>query len=171
MLVFDRRSFLQTTGVGVVAAASSNLNDAIAADAGSPAEAPGFYRFSLGEIRITSLCDGLFFLPTDSIATNVEAGEKKAYFDAHYIAPDVFRLQANPLLIETEQKRILVDTGVGPGKSWAPYAGRLTKCLEQAGIGLELDQYGCPDPLSWRSFRRVWCRSGQAVPKRGIGAF
>jgi len=55
-------------------------------------------------------------------------------FDAHYIAMDVFRLQANPLLIDTGEKRILVDTGVGPGKGWARYAGRLTKSLEEAGI-------------------------------------
>jgi metal-dependent hydrolase (beta-lactamase superfamily II) len=72
--------------------------------------------------------------PTDSIATNVEASEKKAYFDAHYIAPDVFRLQANPLLIETGEKRILIDTGLGPSTGWAVHAGRLTKSLEAAGI-------------------------------------
>lgn len=137
MLTLDRRSFLQTAAAGTFAAVGttySSFDNASAASAESSAEAPGFYRFALGEVHITSLCDGLFFLPTDSIATNVEAGEKKAYFDAHYIAPDVFRLQANPLLIETGQKRILVDTGIGPGQSWAPYAGRLTKCLESAGI-------------------------------------
>ena len=128
---FDRRSFIQTAAAGTFAAATNSFDNASAATPGSSAEAPGFYRFALGDIHITSLCDGLFFLPTDSIATNVEAGEKKAYFDAHYIAPDVFRLQANPLLIETGEKRILVDTGVGPGKSWAPYAGRLAKCLER----------------------------------------
>ena len=134
MLVIDRRSFLKTAAVGAVAAASGSSTDATAADIGGSVEAPGFYRFRLGEFHIAPLCDGVFSLPTDSIATNVEAGERKAYFDAHYMTADVFPLQANPLLIETGEKRILVDTGMGPGQNWAPSAGRLAKSLDEAGV-------------------------------------
>ncbi|UXN66546.1 hypothetical protein N8E89_26000 (plasmid) [Phyllobacterium sp. A18/5-2] len=109
------------------------------AAAGPIQASPGHYSFTLGEFHITALCDGVFFLPTDSIATNVQADEKKAYFDAHYIAPDVFRLQASPLLIDTGQKRILIDTGLGPSTGWAVHAGRVTKTLAAAGITPDLD--------------------------------
>jgi glyoxylase-like metal-dependent hydrolase (beta-lactamase superfamily II) len=134
MLVFDRRSFLKSATVGAVATACGSAGDVTAASPDVPVEAPGFYRFRLGEFHIAPLCDGVFFLPMDSIATNAEAGERKAYFDAHYMTADVFPLQASPLLIETREKRILVDTGVGPGQDWAPTAGRLAKSLEEAGV-------------------------------------
>lgn len=134
MLVADRRSFLKTAALGAVAAASGGSTNAIAASADTSVEAPGFYRFPLGDFHIASLCDGMFFLPMDSIATNADAGEKKAYFDAHYMTADAFPLQATPLLIETGTKRILVDTGMGPGQDWAPAAGRLAKSLQEAGV-------------------------------------
>jgi glyoxylase-like metal-dependent hydrolase (beta-lactamase superfamily II) len=134
MLVVDRRSFLKTAAIGAVATTAGGPTDVIAASADVPVEAPGFYRFRLGDFHITALCDGVFFLPMDSIATNAEAGERKRYFDAHYMTAGEFPLQASPLLIETGEKRILVDTGVGPGQEWAPTAGRLAKSLEEAGV-------------------------------------
>ncbi|MDE3812315.1 MBL fold metallo-hydrolase [Sinorhizobium meliloti] len=134
MSVIDRRSFLKAAAAGAVATASGRSTDAIAADTGASVEAPGFYRFRLGDFHIAPLCDGMFFLPMDSIATNAEAGERKAYFDAHYMTADVFPLQTNPLLIEMGEKRILVDTGMGPGRNWAPTAGRLAKSLGEAGV-------------------------------------
>lgn len=133
MLVLDRRQLLQMTAAGAVLAAAARPDEA-AAETAARAETPGFQRFQLGEFQITALCDGVFALPTDSIATNVEEGEKKAYFEAHYIPADMFQLQINPVAIDTGQKRVLVDTGVGAGKDWASGAGRLAASLEAAGI-------------------------------------
>jgi len=138
MLTLDRRDFLQTTAVAAFTAAAtaySSFDDARASTPGSSAEAPGFYRFALGDFQIALLCDGVFVLPTDSFATNVRPEEKKPYFDAHYLAPDMVQLQASPLLIDAGQKRILVDTGLASGTDWAAWAGRLTKTLTAAGIG------------------------------------
>jgi glyoxylase-like metal-dependent hydrolase (beta-lactamase superfamily II) len=134
MLVIDRRSFLKAATVGAVATATGSPTDVTAASPDVPIEAPGFYRFRLGEFHIALLCDGVFVLPMDSIATNADAGEREAYFVAHYMTADVFPLQASPLLIEAGEKRILVDTGIGPGQDWAPTAGRLAKSLEEAGV-------------------------------------
>jgi glyoxylase-like metal-dependent hydrolase (beta-lactamase superfamily II) len=47
---------------------------------------------------------------------------------------DIFQLQANPLLIGSAEKLVLVDTGVGPPPDWAPTAGRLPKSLQNAGV-------------------------------------
>ena len=134
MLATNRRAFLKAAVAGTVVSTLEIPEFASAADPGPIKGSLGYYSFNLGEFHIATLCDGVFFLPTDSIATNVEADEKKAYFDAHYIAPDVFRLQATPLLIDTGEKRILVDTGLGPSTGWAVHAGRVTKSLEAAGI-------------------------------------
>ncbi|RUM97008.1 MBL fold metallo-hydrolase [Pseudaminobacter arsenicus] len=134
MLVLDRRNLLQMTAAGAVLAAGGARPHEAAAKAAASNDAPGFYRFQLGEFRITALCDGVFALPTDSIATNVEKAERTAYFEAHYIPADMFQLQLNPLVIDTGQKRLLVDTGIGAGKDWATNAGRLAGSLEGAGI-------------------------------------
>lgn len=133
MLATNRRAFLKAAVAGTVVSALENPEFASAA-AGPIQASPGHYSFTLGAFHITALCDGVFFLPTDSIATNVQAEEKKAYFDAHYIAADVFRLQASPLLIDTGEKRILIDTGLGRSTGWAVHAGRVTKTFAAAGI-------------------------------------
>jgi glyoxylase-like metal-dependent hydrolase (beta-lactamase superfamily II) len=133
MLALNRRRFLSTTIVGTVACASGVPSEAASSSESTSIDAPGFYRFRIGSFHVATLCDGLFFLPLDSIATNADPSERKAYFDAHYMTADAFPLQVNPLLIETGQKRALVDTGIGPGRDWAPTAGRLAISLDQSG--------------------------------------
>ncbi|MFA1678174.1 MBL fold metallo-hydrolase [Rhizobium mongolense] len=134
MLVLDRRSFLTSAALGTAAAGLGRSEHASAADSELPAEAPGFYSLKVGEFRIAPVCDGVFHLPMNSIATNAEPAARKAYFDAQYMTADVFQLQVNPLLIDTAEKLVLVDTGVGPGQDWAPTAGRLAKSLQNAGV-------------------------------------
>jgi glyoxylase-like metal-dependent hydrolase (beta-lactamase superfamily II) len=81
------------------------------------------------------LCDGIFELPLASIAINADPNERKAYFNARHMTADAFPLQVNPVLIEAGEKRILVDTGMGPGQS--PTAGRLARSLKHAGVAPE----------------------------------
>ncbi len=134
MFSTDRRAFLKAAAAGSVVSVFEIPSLASAANAGPVKPSPGSYSFAIGEFQVTMLCDGVFFLPTDSFATNVQPEEKKPYFDAHYLAPDIVRLQANPLVIDTRQKLILVDTGLTPGTEWAAHAGHLAKSLSAAGI-------------------------------------
>jgi glyoxylase-like metal-dependent hydrolase (beta-lactamase superfamily II) len=134
MSVIDRRRFLTSAAFGVAAAALVRPEHAAAAGSELPADAPGFYSFKLGEFRIAPVCDGVFHLPMNSIATNAEPAARKAYFDAHYMTAEVVQLQANPLLIGSAEKLVLIDTGVGPAQDWAPGAGRLATSLENAGV-------------------------------------
>ncbi len=137
MLSFDRRGFLAfSAAAGAALASREAASQAAAAWGDTVAEAPGFYRFPLGQFQITTLCDGVFFLPSDSIAINAEAGERKAYFDAHFFEAGVVRLQANPLVIDTGEHRIVVDTGLAPKEHWARYAGRFTTSSNEAGVAL-----------------------------------
>jgi glyoxylase-like metal-dependent hydrolase (beta-lactamase superfamily II) len=133
MIRINRRSLLTSATLGATAGIGRWDAVAAAGSAMSP-DAPGFYSFKFGQFRITPVCDGMFFLPMDSIATNVDPATRKTYFDAYYMTADIFPLQASPLLISTADKLILVDTGIGPGQDWAPTAGRLVKSLEQAGV-------------------------------------
>ncbi|MRG57809.1 MBL fold metallo-hydrolase [Phyllobacterium sp. SYP-B3895] len=134
MFTTSRRAFFKAAAAGAVVPVFQIPLLASEADAGAVEPSLGSYSFAIGEFQVTMLCDGVFILPTDSFATNVQPEVKKPYFDAHYLAPDNVRLQANPLLIDTGQKRILVDAGLAPGTKWAAHAGRLSKSLAAAGV-------------------------------------
>jgi glyoxylase-like metal-dependent hydrolase (beta-lactamase superfamily II) len=140
MITLGRRRFIQITTAGAVSTVGYSFSVPRMAWATAPfssQQPAGFYRLKLGEFQITAVSDGFFELPTNSIATNVPEEERKAYFNAHFISLDKFRLQASPLLINTGAKFVLVDTGVGPDNGWAPGAGRLGQTLNAAGIDPE----------------------------------
>lgn len=141
MLTLNRRNFIQTGCVTALAGATGLIalpNQAGAKVSFGSDQTPGFYRYRLGDFEIITLSDGYFELPSDSIATNAQPEERKSYFETHFIPQDNFRLQASPLLINTGEKLILVDTGIGPGSDWAPGAGLLQKSLEAAGVKPEM---------------------------------
>lgn len=133
-----RRAFLQ---LGSAAAAGLLLPSRSAA--GSAAGAPaGFYRFPLGDLRITVLKDGYFFLshitpeemePAEVLGTNVESEVLAEYFRTRLLdAPDP-RLQISPVVIDSGGTRTLVDSGwMGDGAS--PHAGGLQSSMEAAGV-------------------------------------
>jgi glyoxylase-like metal-dependent hydrolase (beta-lactamase superfamily II) len=139
MIRLNRRQFVESSAAAVV------LGGAMGSLALPPSsrgeapfmrrQAPGFHRSQIGQFEIIALSDGFFELPSESIATNAPPEERKNYFETRFIPQDKFRLQATPLLINTGQKLVLVDAGVGPKAAWAPGAGRLAESLSAAGIG------------------------------------
>ena len=140
MTTTDRRRFLQATGIGLLgglAGWAPPLRPAYAAAPSASGQAAGFYRLRVGEFEVVVLSDGFFELPTDSIATNAPAEERQAYLEARSIPLDKFPLQASPLLIDTGDRLVLVDAGVGADNGWAPGAGRLGAALAAAGIDHE----------------------------------
>ena len=100
-------------------------------------QSPGFYRFGGGGVEATVLNDGYFELPGDSFAVNAPAEERKAYFEARAMPLDKVRHQASPILVNTGQRLVLIDTGSGPGTAMSPHAGRLGQSLAAAGVAPE----------------------------------
>jgi glyoxylase-like metal-dependent hydrolase (beta-lactamase superfamily II) len=91
-------------------------------------QAPGFYRFRLGDFRITVLSDGTTSRDLPEIMSN--PGSVRAAFDASHETLPV-PLSINAYLIDTGAKRILVDTGAG--ELLEPTAGHLVTNLRAAG--------------------------------------
>jgi glyoxylase-like metal-dependent hydrolase (beta-lactamase superfamily II) len=138
MIAITRRN-LMAVGAGMLASAAAgpSRRPALAAAPLAGKQAPGFFRQRVGDIEVTVLSDGFFELPSDSIATNVPPEERKAYLEAHFVPLDKFPLQASPVLINTRDKLVLVDSGVGAGAGWAPGAGRLLDTLAAVGVAPE----------------------------------
>jgi glyoxylase-like metal-dependent hydrolase (beta-lactamase superfamily II) len=102
-------------------------------EAGAPqvrAQAPGFYRYILGDYEVTALLDGTHGLNVDDLAVGAKPGE---------VAKDLARVRMaspvegmiNAFLVNTGEKLILIDTGAG--ELYGKDGGLLVSNLAAAG--------------------------------------
>src|SRR5882757_4375587 len=124
-----RRTLLKGTALAAASAA-------LPADAAAPSsgkQAAGFYRFTLGGFELTSVYDGFWNRPIDEkFVRNAPYAEvKKALADA-FMPPDPLAMPFTPLLVNTGNKLVLIDSG--SGGQLAATAGTLVANLTAAGI-------------------------------------
>jgi glyoxylase-like metal-dependent hydrolase (beta-lactamase superfamily II) len=100
-------------------------------------QAPGFYRYKVGDYELTQLSDGAATFPMpDHFVTNVSKDRAIAEAEKLYLAPPgKITVPFNPVLINTGSKLVLIDTGYGPNVS--PRVGHLPASLAAAGISPE----------------------------------
>jgi len=115
MTEFTRRSVL----TGAVAASATALASGVPSPvrAAAPlanAQAPGFYRYKVGSFEITVINDGAnrMQLPADLVA-NASKDQVNEALAAAYLDKDVFVGPYNPVVVNTGQKLVLIDTGTG----------------------------------------------------------
>ncbi|MBU2983597.1 MBL fold metallo-hydrolase [Lentibacter algarum] len=119
-----------------VAAAMPAFALPAAAQLGAPeGQNPGYFRFTLGDMRLTVLSDGYFSNPTTGLGINAPRDEVQAFLQAYYLDVDKGYSHTNHLLIETGEHKVLVD--VGSGDRWFETTGKLVSNLEAAGLGLD----------------------------------
>ena len=135
MAEFTRRSLL--TGTTALAASSINLNlgsttaRATASVVGK--QAPGFYRYKVGDFEITQLTDGANTFPMpDGFVSNMAKDRALAAAEAAYMPKGQVTVPYNPMAINTGSKLVLIDTGYGPGAG--PTVGLLLTNLAAASI-------------------------------------
>ena len=92
-------------------------------------QAPGYYRFMLGDFEITALSDGTLALPVDKVLHTQPERVQAALRDQHIGLPA--ETSVNAFLINTGSKLVLVDAGAGT--LWGPTAGKLLASLKAAG--------------------------------------
>jgi glyoxylase-like metal-dependent hydrolase (beta-lactamase superfamily II) len=77
-------------------------------------QAPGFYRYKVGDYECTSINDGARTFPMpDTFVTNVPKEEALGAAEAAYMPKGMVTVPFNPQLINTGSKLILIDTGNG----------------------------------------------------------
>jgi glyoxylase-like metal-dependent hydrolase (beta-lactamase superfamily II) len=111
-------------------------------------QAPGFYRFRLGDYLVTMVSDGQLSLPTTTLAANVPEATLRSYLKTIRHGGDMQRGHLNLTLIDTGDQVILVDAGAGP--NFQESAGRIEASLDAAGyrpedITLIVITHGHPD--------------------------
>jgi glyoxylase-like metal-dependent hydrolase (beta-lactamase superfamily II) len=93
-------------------------------------QAPGYYRFMVGNIEVTALFDGAFPLKPAEILTNLKPKEVTRLLAQAYEGSAV-TTSVNGYLVNTGEKLVLIDTGTGT--SMGPTTGHLIENLKASG--------------------------------------
>jgi len=138
MINLNRRHLLAGAAAAGAAGALTSLGAPAARAAVPPAgaQAPGFYRYKVGDYECTSINDGVFLRPIDNFVSNVPKEQAQAAADACYMPSGMVAVPFNPQLVNTGSKLVLIDCGngvsmLGPSKG---RAGRTLQNLAAAGV-------------------------------------
>ena len=123
-------------GAGILAATSSaNLfalsGPALAQGAPMP-QAPGFYRYKVGDITLTAVNDGFARRPLEGFVRNAELADVKKAMEQAFLPQDALSITFTTLVVQTGGKLALIDTG--NGDSGAPTSGSWLANFRAAGF-------------------------------------
>jgi len=129
----SRRSLL---ALGAGLGASTVLGSSALAKAPKLGTEPAyFYRFGLGDAEVTVVSDGPLPLgPPKGTFVGVSDDEVKKMLSDNFLSPDNVVLEQNSPIVNTGDKLILFDTGMGTAKNFGPTTGRQQKSMKEAGI-------------------------------------
>lgn len=133
-IILPRRQLLG----GAAALAGAGALGFSRADAKAPPatqQAPYFYRFKLGDAQGTIVSDGT--LPLGDPKTNfngLSPAEMDKQLSDNFLRGDNAVLEQNILILNTGDRMVLFDTGMGSLKLFGPTTGKLMATMKQAGI-------------------------------------
>ncbi|MBD3887545.1 MBL fold metallo-hydrolase [Phormidium tenue FACHB-886] len=126
--MFFRAIFAVITAVLVIV--TSSISTEIAIGETTKTQVPGVYSFKLGEFAITALSDGTVPQDLNQVLTNANSAEVEQLLDRNFLTNPV-EASINAFLIDTGDKQVLVDTGVG--QLFGGQGGKLQRSLAAAG--------------------------------------
>jgi glyoxylase-like metal-dependent hydrolase (beta-lactamase superfamily II) len=138
MTDLSRRELLGVAAAAGAAAALPPLTSAQASVPAAGAQAPGFYRYKVGDYECTSINDGARSFPMpDKWVTNVPKEEALAAAEAAYMPKGMVTVPFNPQLINTGSKLVLIDCGNGIA-TFEPTKGAVGRTLQNlAAAGVD----------------------------------
>lgn len=133
---FSRRALL--LGAGTAAAGLSVGLPSLPAMAKAPmvaTQAPAFYRFKVGDIEATIVSDGELSVgpPNPQLFGGVTQAALEKELTDNLLPTDNIQLEENALLLNTGDRLVLFDVGVGSAKAFGPKGGRILSNLKAAG--------------------------------------
>ncbi len=95
-------------------------------------QAPGFYRYKVGDITVTAINDGFAQRPLEGFVRNAELGDVKKAMETAFLPSDRLPISFTTLVLQTGGKTVLIDTG--NGDSGAPTSGTWMANFKAAGF-------------------------------------
>jgi glyoxylase-like metal-dependent hydrolase (beta-lactamase superfamily II) len=128
MTAISRRNLLTGSAATIVAGPA-----ALAAAPQAGVQAPGVYRYRLGDYQITALYDGTWFLKIDdAFVRNASNAEVNKALAAAFLPPNILPISFTALLVNTGSKLVLIDAGTAG--QIADTAGFMMANLTAAGV-------------------------------------
>ena len=97
-----------------------------------PRQAPGFYRYKVGDIEVTAINDGFARRPVEGFIRNAELPQVQAALQEAFLPTDSLPLTFNTLVLNQGGRLTLIDTG--NGDMGAPTSGRWMENFRAAGF-------------------------------------
>jgi glyoxylase-like metal-dependent hydrolase (beta-lactamase superfamily II) len=100
---------------------------------GSPArQAPGFYRFKVGDIEVTAIHDGFAQRPLEGLIRNAEPAQVQQAMQEAFLSPTHLAITFTGLVINNGGRLTVIDTG--NGEFGAPTSGQWQTNFRGAGF-------------------------------------
>jgi glyoxylase-like metal-dependent hydrolase (beta-lactamase superfamily II) len=134
-LALTRRHWLMGASAAGAVGAFGGFGSALAKAPVTNTQAPYFYRFKIGDFEATIASDGT--LPLGDPHKNfigLAAPEMDKQLTDNFLPLTNAVLEQNALVVNTGDKVVLFDTGMGGLKLFGPTTGKLLSSLKQAGI-------------------------------------
>lgn len=114
MPITRRTLFSGATALAAVAAASP-MAATPARAAATPAgkQAPGLYRYKVGDYEITAINEGIAQRPLEGFIKNAELADVKEALEAAFLPTDKVTIPFTTLVVNTGSKLYLIDAGLG----------------------------------------------------------
>lgn len=95
----------------------------------------GFFRFMVGEARITVVSDGHFTSAARGLGVNADEAEVSAFLERYFLDSTTHYAHMNQVVIELGDAKVIVD--VGGGERFSETSGHMFANLEAAGINAD----------------------------------
>lgn len=137
MTAFTRRHLFTAAAATAGAAGFAPFSRAVAATPPAAQQAPGWYRYKVGDFEVTVVTDGVSrFKMAENHVTNVKLDEVNAFLASQYLEKDYMTTPYNPIVVNTGAKLVVIDTGTSEAnyERTKGTAGQVQKNLKAAGI-------------------------------------
>jgi len=130
----SRRAFVASTALAAAVGLQTKLAISPALAQKTPDPSTGFYKYTVGSIKITALYDGIWEKPHDpAFIKNASVEETKDALAKAGMTTDFVPIPLTVIVLTINGRHILVDAGSGGGQ-WQPTAGRLHRNMIAAGL-------------------------------------
>jgi glyoxylase-like metal-dependent hydrolase (beta-lactamase superfamily II) len=110
------------TGLGASAASAAEVS----------AQAPGFYRYKIGDLEVTAINDGIAMRPLEGFVRNAPLEEVQKTLKDAFLPTDKLAISFTTLVVKSGGRTILIDTG--NGDMGAPTSGSWMRNFRAAGF-------------------------------------